>query len=76
MQVITPEELAAAPYPTYQPPFSTGVTVQQKRPYWQHRTWTDTDVGYLSFFAAMHVIALVGAPVTFSWDALQVMLAG
>jgi stearoyl-CoA desaturase (delta-9 desaturase) len=76
VQSITPEELANAPYPTYQPPFSQGVTVQQKRPYWQDRTWTDTDVGYLSFFAAMHVIALVGAPLTFSWDALQVMLAG
>lgn len=76
VQSITPEELANAPYPAYQPPFSRGVTVQQKRPYWQDRTWTDTDVGYLSFFAAMHVIALVGAPLTFSWDALQVMLAG
>jgi hypothetical protein len=76
VQPITPEELASAPYPAYQPALSQGVTVQQKRPYWQDRTWTDTDVGYLSFFVAMHVIALVGAPLTFSWDALEVMLGG
>jgi stearoyl-CoA desaturase (delta-9 desaturase) len=50
--------------------------VQQKRPYWRHRTWTETDVGYLSFFVAMHAVALLGAPLTFSWDALQVMLGG
>jgi hypothetical protein len=50
--------------------------VQQKRPYWRDRTWTDTDVGYLSFFAAMHAVALLGAPLTFSWDALHVMLGG
>jgi stearoyl-CoA desaturase (delta-9 desaturase) len=76
VQEITPEQLASAPYPAYQPPLSQGVVVQQKRPYWQDRTWTDADVGYLSFFAAMHVIALVGAPLTFSWDALEVMLGG
>lgn len=50
--------------------------VHQKRNYWQSRSWTDTDVGYLSFFAAMHLVALVGAPLTFSWDAFQVMLGG
>lgn len=35
-----------------------------------------SDVGYLSFFAAMHAAALVGGPLTFSWDALHVMLGG
>jgi hypothetical protein len=54
----------------------THAQVQQKRPYWQDRTWTDTDVGYLSFFAAMHAVALLGGPLTFSWDALHVMLGG
>lgn len=44
LQDITQEQLASAPYPAYQPPLSQGVTVQQKRPYWQNRTWTDTDV--------------------------------
>lgn len=37
----------------------------------QDRSWTDTDVGYLSFFAAMHAAALVLGPLTFSWDALK-----
>lgn len=51
-------------------------SVQQKRPYWKGRSWTDTDIGYLSFFAAMHATALIGGPLTFSWDAFHVMLAG
>ena len=50
--------------------------MHQKRPYLLRRTFTDTDVGYLAFFAAMHAAALVGGPLTFSWDALEVMLAG
>ncbi len=33
-------------------------------------------VGYLAFFAAMHAVALVGGPLTFSWDCLQLCLAG
>ncbi|KAF6257723.1 delta-9 desaturase-like protein [Scenedesmus sp. NREL 46B-D3] len=75
LQDITPEQLAAAPFARYTPPLCN-IQVQQKRPYWHGRTWTDTDVGYLSFFAAMHAVALLGGPLTFSWDALQVMLAG
>ena len=65
------------------PPPSTSPTpplhpqVNQKRPYLLGgRTFTDTDVGYLAFFAAMHAAALIGGPLTFSWDALQVCLAG
>eukprot|EP00878_Enallax_costatus_P037482 GHUV01042342.1.p1 GENE.GHUV01042342.1~~GHUV01042342.1.p1 ORF type:complete len:379 (+),score=81.54 GHUV01042342.1:277-1413(+) len=75
VQDITPEQIAAAPFARYTPPFSS-IEVQQKRNYWQERSWTDTDVGYLSFFAVMHLVALVGAPLTFSWDAFQVMLGG
>lgn len=51
-------------------PFS-GLKVQKKRPYVFGRDFTETDVGYLAFFVAMHAIALVGGPLTFSWDALQ-----
>jgi stearoyl-CoA desaturase (delta-9 desaturase) len=75
VQDITSEELAASPFPVYKPLAST-LRVQQKRPYFLGRQWTDTDVGYLSFFAAMHAIALVAGPLTFSWDALNVAAAG
>ncbi len=38
------------------------------------REWTSTDAGYLIFFLPMHVLALVLGPLTFSWDAFEVML--
>jgi hypothetical protein len=75
VQDITPEQLANAPYPRYQP-LGTDYVVQQKRAYFLDRQWTDTDVGYLSFFAAMHAVALIAGPLTFSWDALSVAAAG
>ncbi|KAK9824554.1 hypothetical protein WJX72_011275 [[Myrmecia] bisecta] len=62
-----------APFPATTVPFSS-LRVQQKRPYFFNRTWTETDVGYLSFFLGMHAIALGLGPFTFSWDALQVAL--
>lgn len=51
-------------------PFSD-LRVQKKRPYLFGRDFTETDVGYLAFFAGMHAIALIGGPLTFSWDALK-----
>ncbi len=50
----------------------SALIVQKKRPYFFGRDYTETDVGYLAFFGAMHAIALVGGPLTFSWEALQV----
>lgn len=47
-------------------PFSD-LRVQKKRPYFLGRDWTETDVGYLAFFGAMHAVAFIGGPLTFSW---------
>lgn len=33
------------------------------------------DVGYLAFFLGMHVVTLIGGPLTFRGDALSVCLA-
>ncbi len=104
-----PARLDNPPYQPYTVPFSD-LRVQQLRPYFQDRTFTDTDVGYLvrcslscvqpvracvcacvcvcahvcecvcvppqAFFVAMHAAALIGGPLTFSWDALYVALGG
>lgn len=70
---VTPEELAASPYPAYQPLLSD-VTVQQKRPYWRDRAWTDTDVARLLFYVAMTGTALVLGPLTYSPESLRLML--
>ena len=51
-------------------PFSA-LKVQKKRPYFFGRNYTETDVGYLAFFGAMHAIALVGGPLTYTPEALQ-----
>lgn len=77
IQIIRAEDLVNPPFPftPYNPPLSN-VTVHQKRPYFGDRKWTDTDIGYLSFFVAMHATALVAGPLTFSWDALQMAVAG
>ncbi|GLC45607.1 hypothetical protein PLESTB_001785000 [Pleodorina starrii] len=72
---LDPETLRDPPFPRYRVPGSQ-LEVQQLRPYFLNRTFTDTDVGYLAFFAAMHLVALIGGPLTFSWDALEVCLAG
>lgn len=72
---LDPDTLRDPPFSRYTPLGST-LSVQQLRPYFLNRTYTDTDVGYLAFFAAMHAVALVGGPLTFSWDCLQLCLAG
>ncbi len=117
-QDISRQELANSPFPAYTPAMSS-ITVQQKRPYWRARMWTDTgdctrlgcshcalewcgyvarhfcssccsavvadcaciachapDIGYLSFFAGMHALALLAGPFTYSWDVLKVALGG
>lgn len=51
-RAIAPEELAAAPFPAYTPPFSD-VAVRQKRPYLFGREWTDADAARLLFYTAM-----------------------
>ncbi|GIL74570.1 hypothetical protein Vretimale_2252 [Volvox reticuliferus] len=72
---LDPETLRDPPFAGYQVPGSD-LLVQKLRPYFFNRTYTDTDVGYLAFFASMHLVALIGGPLTFSWDALEVCLAG
>ncbi|KIZ04879.1 hypothetical protein MNEG_3079 [Monoraphidium neglectum] len=72
-QDVTPEELANSPYTSYTPPLSN-LTVQQKRPYWRERSWTETDVARLVFYGAMSGAALVLGPLTYSPEALQLML--
>jgi hypothetical protein len=56
-------ETAQQRFPAYTVPFS-GLKVQKLRPYFLGRTYTDTDAGYLAFFAAMHAVALIGGWVT------------
>jgi len=69
------ESLAAQSiFPEQGVPFSA-LRVQKKRPYFLGREFTETDVGYLAFFAGMHAVAFVGGPLTFSWDAVQVAAA-
>ncbi|KAL6753035.1 delta-9 desaturase-like protein [Haematococcus lacustris] len=70
-----PTSLDTPPYPPYTVPLSS-LRVQRLRPYLLNRTFTDTDAGYGAFFIAMHAAALVGGPLTFSGDALQVALVG
>ncbi|KAG2502171.1 hypothetical protein HYH03_000658 [Edaphochlamys debaryana] len=72
---LDPSTLVNPPFAAYTPPLSD-LSVQKLRPYFLGRTYTDTDVGYLAFFVAMHVAALIGGPLTFSWDALTVCMAG
>ncbi|KAG2433974.1 hypothetical protein HYH02_012436 [Chlamydomonas schloesseri] len=72
---LDPDTLRNPPFPRYTPLLSE-LSVQQLRPYFSNRTYTDTDVGYLAFFAAMHAVALVGGPLTYSPECLQLCLAG
>jgi hypothetical protein len=43
---LDPATLESPPFPAYTVPLSSGLTVQQLRPYFVGRTFTDTDVGY------------------------------
>lgn len=61
-------------FPVESVPFS-GLEVHKKRPYFFNRDFTETDVGYLAFFGAMHAVAFVGGPLTFTWEALQTAAA-
>ncbi|PNW83842.1 hypothetical protein CHLRE_04g217945v5 [Chlamydomonas reinhardtii] len=72
---LDPDTLRNPPFPRYTPALSE-LSVQQLRPYFLNRTYTDTDVGYLAFFSAMHLVALVGGPLTYSPECLQLCLAG
>ncbi|PNW83836.1 hypothetical protein CHLRE_04g217939v5 [Chlamydomonas reinhardtii] len=72
---LDPDTLRSPPFPRYTPALSE-LSVQQLRPYFLNRTYTDTDVGYLAFFSAMHLVALVGGPLTYSPECLQLCLAG
>lgn len=72
---IPPEVLASPPYAAYTAPLST-LVVQQKRPYFLGREWTDGDLGYAGFYVAMHAAALLLGPLTYSPEALQVAVGG
>jgi hypothetical protein len=73
---VTAEQLAASPFPVYRPLFAQDVEVQQKRPYFFGRRYTDTDAARIVFYGAMVATAVALGPATYSPEAAGLALAG